>query len=212
MACPLVPHTYFCFWKMLLLLDNYDSFTYNLVHYLQELMGEDVAVFRNDEIRMDEVARYDRIVLSPGPGLPSESGILLPLIREYADTIPMLGVCLGHQAIAEAFGGRLRQLDGVLHGLVRKVQVTGDEIGLFAGVESPFDTGRYHSWVPDETSFPDELQVIAKDLDGCIMGLKHRRFPVYGLQFHPESVMTPCGKQLLANWLALTAPNAVSLS
>lgn len=196
---------------MLLLLDNYDSFTYNLVHYLQELMGEEVAVYRNDEIALEEVARFDRIVLSPGPGLPSESGILLPLIREYAERIPMLGVCLGHQAITEAFGGKLRQLDGVLHGLVRKVKVIGDEHGFFTGIESPFDTGRYHSWVPDEASFPAVLEVIANDDDGCIMALKHRRLPVYGVQFHPESVMTPCGKQLLANWLALTAPNAVSL-
>lgn len=202
---------YFCCWNMLLLLDNYDSFTYNLVHYLQELMGEEVAVFRNDEIPLEEVARFDRIVLSPGPGLPSESGILLPLVREYAGKIPMLGVCLGHQAITEAFGGKLRRLDGVLHGLVRKVKVTGDQHGFFAGIESPFDTGRYHSWVPDEASFPDELEVIARDDDGCIMALKHRILPVYGVQFHPESVMTPCGKQLLANWLALTAPNAVSL-
>lgn len=197
---------------MLLLIDNYDSFTYNLVHYLQELMGEEVAVCRNDEIGLQEVARFDRIVLSPGPGLPAESGALLPLIRMYADKIPILGVCLGHQAITESFGGQLRRLDGVLHGLVRRVHVTADECGLFSGIESPFETGRYHSWVPDEASFPDVLQVIARDDDGCIMALRHRELPVYGVQFHPESVMTPCGKKLLSNWLALTAPKTVSLA
>jgi anthranilate synthase component 2 len=197
---------------MLLLLDNYDSFTYNLVHYLQELMGEEVAVHRNDQIPLEEVARFDRVVLSPGPGLPAESGIMMPLIRLYAGKIPMLGVCLGHQAITEAFGGGLRRLDGVLHGLVRQVHVTADEHELFEGIESPFDTGRYHSWVPDEATFPEVLQVIARDDDGCIMALKHRELPVYGVQFHPESVMTPCGKQMLANWLALTAPKTVSLT
>lgn len=190
---------------MVLLLDNYDSFTYNLLQYLEMVLGQQVAVYRNDSITIDEACRYDRIVLSPGPGIPSEAGILVPLIRAAAGRVPMLGVCLGHQAIAEAFGGKLRQLGQVMHGLVRPVHITDSEEPLFGGVESPFDTGRYHSWVPDEATFPVDLKAIARDDSGAIMALRHHEFPVYGVQFHPESVMTPCGLQLIRNWVAITA-------
>jgi len=187
------------------LLDNYDSFTYNLLQYLEMVLGQQVAVYRNDSITIEEACRYDRIVLSPGPGIPAEAGILVPLIRAAAGRVPMLGVCLGHQAIAEAFGGKLRQLGQVMHGLARPVHVSDRAEPLFEGVESPFDTGRYHSWVPDEATFPVDLKAIARDDSGAIMALKHREFPVYGVQFHPESVMTPCGLQLIRNWVAITA-------
>jgi anthranilate synthase component 2 len=190
---------------MVLLLDNYDSFTYNLLQYLEMVLGQQVAVYRNDSITIEEACRYDRIVLSPGPGIPSEAGILVPLIRAAAGRVPMLGVCLGHQAIAEAFGGKLRQLGQVMHGLARPVHVSDPAEPLFEGVESPFDTGRYHSWVPDEATFPVDLKAIARDDSGAIMALKHREFPVYGVQFHPESVMTPCGLQLIRNWVTITA-------
>ncbi|MBL7923551.1 MAG: aminodeoxychorismate/anthranilate synthase component II [Bacteroidia bacterium] len=196
---------------MLLLLDNYDSFTFNLAHYLDELPGAEVVVRRNDEISLEEAGGYDRIVLSPGPGLPEQAGILLPLIKKYAETKPMLGVCLGHQAMVLAFGGQLRPLDQVMHGVKRKVIPADAVHPLFQGVTAPFDAGRYHSWVPDEKSFPAELEVLARGEDQSILMLKHRRFPLYGMQFHPESVMTPCGRQLLANWFALTGEKHVSL-
>lgn len=191
------------FEAMLLLLDNYDSFTWNLRHYLAEFTNEEVVVCRNDEISLEDVARFSRVVLSPGPGLPAEAGIMLSLIRTYAGKMPMLGVCLGHQAIAEAFGGKLRQLEQVLHGVARTVSVQQED-PLFEGIDCVFTTGRYHSWVPDETSFPKSLQVLAIGDDGSIMALKHVHYPVYGVQYHPESVMTPSGKQLIANWLRLT--------
>jgi anthranilate synthase/aminodeoxychorismate synthase-like glutamine amidotransferase len=190
---------------MLLLLDNYDSFTYNLYQYLLQVSGSEVVVYRNDAISVEDACRFDRIVLSPGPGLPSEAGILVPLIRAAAGKIPLLGVCLGHQAIAEAYGGKLRQLDRVLHGVVRSVKCSDSMEPLFKGIESPFDTGRYHSWVPDEQTFPADLKVIAHDENGAIMALRHQQHSVYGVQFHPESIMTPCGIQLLRNWAEITA-------
>lgn len=189
---------------MLLLLDNYDSFTWNLRQYLAEFTDEEVMVFRNDELSVEDVARFSRIVLSPGPGLPAESGILLPVIRTYAATKPILGVCLGHQAIAEAFGGRLRQLDQVLHGVVRNVKIIKQD-PLFDQIPETFPAGRYHSWVPDEDGFPATLKVLATGEEGSIMALRHEVLPVYGVQYHPESVMTPSGKQLISNWLRITA-------
>ncbi|MFN8154258.1 MAG: aminodeoxychorismate/anthranilate synthase component II [Bacteroidia bacterium] len=189
---------------MLLLLDNYDSFTWNLRQYLAECTGEEVVVYRNDELDVEDVANFSRIVLSPGPGLPAESGILLPVIRTYAATKPILGVCLGHQAITEAFGGKLRQLDQVLHGVVRKVRIVETD-PLFDGIPDEFPAGRYHSWVPDESSFPATLKVLATGEDGSIMALRHVELPVFGVQYHPESVMTPTGKQLIANWLRISA-------
>lgn len=190
---------------MLLLLDNYDSFTYNLYQYLMQVSGTEVVVYRNDAISVEDACRFNRIVLSPGPGFPSEAGILVPLIRAAAGRIPILGVCLGHQAIAEAFGGKLRQLDRVLHGVVRPVHSTDPAEPLFEGIDSPFDTGRYHSWVPDEQTFPSELKVIARDEGGAIMAMRHRQHSVYGVQFHPESIMTPCGLRLMRNWAEITA-------
>lgn len=195
---------YFIFDAMLLLLDNYDSFTWNLRQYLAELTAEEVQVLRNDELTVEEAGKYTRIVLSPGPGLPAEAGILLPLIQRYAATKPILGVCLGHQAITEAFGGKLRQLDQVLHGVVRTVHVCQQD-PVFDQIPDVFPTGRYHSWVPDKAGFPSVLRILAEDEDGSVMALRHESFPVYGVQYHPESVMTPTGKQLIANWLRISA-------
>ncbi len=186
---------------MILLLDNYDSFTYNLRQYIEEISGREIAVFRNDEISMEEAGRYDKIVLSPGPGLPEDAGIMLELIRQYYTSIPMLGICLGHQAIALAFGGKLRQMEQVLHGVSRKVYLNGNGEGLFRHLPSAIDTGRYHSWVPERESFPDDLMILGEDDLREIMILKHKFYPVYGMQFHPESILTPYGKQLIANWL-----------
>ena len=189
---------------MISLLDNYDSFTYNLQQYLAELTMEEVAVFRNDEISLEDVARYDRIVLSPGPGLPEAAGILMPLIKMYAPFKPILGVCLGHQAISVAFGGELKQLKQVLHGIPREVIVTKLEHPLFYSIPAHFIAGRYHSWVPDEKKFSAELEILAVDEDQNVMILKHKLFSVYGMQFHPESILTPFGKVLIENWLDLT--------
>lgn len=187
----------------ILIVDNYDSFTFNLVHYLEEIQGVEVFVFRNNEITVEEAANYDAIVISPGPGLPSEAGITLALIRKYAGKTPILGVCLGHQAIAEAFGGSLRQLQEVIHGLERKCIVLKSDDPIFENIPNEFIAGRYHSWVPDEKSFPLELDILAIDENNCIMMLKHKVYPIYGMQFHPESIMTPEGKRLLRNWVGM---------
>jgi anthranilate synthase/aminodeoxychorismate synthase-like glutamine amidotransferase len=193
---------------MLLLVDNYDSFTYNLAQYLGEL-GEDVRVVRNDAISVDEVGRLgpSRIVISPGPCTPNEAGISLDLIRAWAGKIPILGVCLGHQAIGQAFGGRIVSAPSIMHGKTSKI--FHDEKGLYAGVPNPFEATRYHSLVIEPASLPDALEVTAKTWDDVIMGVRHRRFagtpvPVEGVQFHPESIMTPDGKKLLANFLRMT--------
>ncbi len=188
----------------ILIVDNYDSFTFNLVHYLEEIPGVEVFVFRNNEITVEDAGKYDAIVISPGPGLPSEAGITLTLIRKYAGQIPILGVCLGHQAIAEAFGGKLRQLQEVIHGLERKCIVLKSDDPIFENIPTEFIAGRYHSWVPDEKTFPSTLEVLAVDENNCIMVLKHKHHSVYGMQFHPESIMTPEGKRLLRNWVKET--------
>lgn len=183
-----------------LLFDNYDSFTYNLLHILKEL-GATVDVRRNDKIRLEEVREYDKILLSPGPGIPEEAGILLPLIKEYAPTKSILGVCLGEQAIGQAFGARLINLKDVYHGIASPIQVTVPD-PLFTGMGETFTAGRYHSWVVDSTDLPSCLEVIAKDTEGGqIMGLRHKTYDVKGIQFHPESVLTPNGKQIISNWL-----------
>lgn len=183
-----------------LLFDNYDSFTYNLLHILKEL-GATVDVRRNDKIRLEEVREYDKILLSPGPGIPEEAGILLPLIKEYAPTKSILGVCLGEQAIGQAFGARLINLKDVYHGIASPIQVTVPD-PLFTGMGETFTAGRYHSWVVDPTDLPSCLEVIAKDAEGGqIMGLRHKTYDVKGIQFHPESVLTPNGKQIISNWL-----------
>lgn len=183
-----------------LLFDNYDSFTYNLLHILNEL-GATVEVRRNDQIRLEEVRQYDKILLSPGPGIPEEAGILLPLIKEYAPTKSILGVCLGEQAIGQAFGARLINLKEVYHGIASPIQVTVPD-PLFTGMGKTFTAGRYHSWVVDPEDFPSCLEVIAQDAEGGqIMGLRHKTYDVKGIQFHPESVLTPQGNQIIRNWL-----------
>ncbi len=184
----------------ILLLDNYDSFTYNLYHALRALGCRSVDVVRNDRIALPDVARYDRILLSPGPGIPEEAGILLPLIRRYAPEKDILGVCLGEQAIGEAFGARLENLPDVMHGVQTPIRVVRPDL-LFRGLDSPFPAGRYHSWVVSREGLPAELEVTAEDEAGQIMALRHRTYRVRGIQFHPESVLTPQGVQLLRNWL-----------
>jgi len=186
----------------ILVFDNYDSFTYNLVHLVEKLLGQKVDVVRNDAIPLEKVKDYDKIILSPGPGIPVEAGLLLPLIKEYAASKSILGVCLGHQAIGEAFGGKLVNLANVYHGVATPVKVL-KRSGVFEGMDEVLDVGRYHSWVVSDEGFPAELEVTARDDNDYIMGLRHRRLDVQGVQFHPESVLTPAGEQLMKNWLEL---------
>lgn len=194
----------------ILVFDNYDSFTYNLVHLVNKIVTDKVDVFRNDEIPLEKVAAYDKIILSPGPGIPSEAGLLLPLIKEYAATKSILGVCLGHQAIGEAFGGKLVNLSTVYHGVATPVKVVKREESnvknnsrqnLFNDLPDEFSVGRYHSWIVSEENFPEELEITAKDDNGYIMALQHKTYDVQGVQFHPESVLTPDGEMILRNWL-----------
>ncbi len=185
----------------ILILDNYDSFTYNLVQYIEEETGQDVAVFRNDEISLDDVAEYDLIVLSPGPGIPQEAGIMPDLIKRYATEKAILGVCLGHQAIGAAFGASLINLEEVHHGVETEMTRTRKDDVLFAGVPEKFNAGRYHSWVIDPATMPEELEVTATGEYGGIMALQHRTFPIFGVQFHPESIMTEHGRLIIRNVL-----------
>jgi len=189
----------------ILVFDNYDSFTYNLVHLVEKITHVKVDVYRNDKIAMEKVNEYDKIILSPGPGIPEEAGLLLPLIKEYASRKSILGVCLGHQAIGQAFGGKLENLSSVFHGVATKIDVGSQESGvrspLFEGLPDELEVGRYHSWVVSEENFPDELEITARDESGMIMGLQHKKFDVQGVQFHPESVLTPKGEDILRNWL-----------
>ena len=184
--------------KKILVIDNYDSFTYNLVHYLEDLDCE-VVVKRNDQLTLDEVDAFDKIVLSPGPGIPNEAGLLKEIIAEYAPTKSIFGVCLGQQAIAEVFGGSLINLDEVYHGIATKIKVVKDDI-LFDGMSKEIEVGRYHSWVVDP-NMPEVLEVTSVDENGQIMSLRHKNYDVCAVQFHPESVLTPQGKQILKNWL-----------
>lgn len=184
----------------ILILDNYDSFTYNLFQLTRELGYRDIEVHRNDKITLDDVASFDKIILSPGPGIPAEAGILLPLVACHASEKSILGVCLGHQAIAEAFGARLVNLQDVYHGVATPVRVIAPH-RLFAGLPSTFEAGRYHSWSVDRESLPEELQVTVVDDQGQIMALKHRSLDVHGLQFHPESILTPLGKEIMKRFL-----------
>ena len=203
------------------IIDNYDSFTYNLAHLVKEL-GADVTVFRNDQFQLPELERFDKIILSPGPGIPSEAGLLMDVIRKYAGRKPMLGVCLGHQAIGEAFGAKLTNLSEMLplhlhmvlmqfgakltnlsevyHGVATPCTQFGNDV-IFDGLDKRIEIGRYHSWVVDRSGFPDCLDVTAVSDDGCIMGLKHKSYDIHGIQFHPESVLTPDGKKMVRNWL-----------
>ncbi len=184
----------------ILVLDNYDSFTYNLVYILRELHDR-VEVFRNDKITLEAVADYDKILLSPGPGIPSEAGIMQELIREYAPTKSILGICLGHQGIGEAFGGTLENMTDVLHGIGDLNLVVDSNERLFKGLPPEFTVGRYHSWTVVPESIPDTMTITATDEQGRVMGLTHRKYDVRGLQFHPESVLTEYGKEMMQNWL-----------
>ncbi|HLI11380.1 MAG TPA: aminodeoxychorismate/anthranilate synthase component II [Alphaproteobacteria bacterium] len=194
---------------MFLFIDNYDSFTYNLVHYLGEL-GAEVAVWRNDALTVEAAlaARPEGIILSPGPCDPDRAGICVPLVRAAAGRLPILGVCLGHQAIGQAFGGRIARGPAPMHGKVSSIRHRGDDI--FRGLANPFRATRYHSLVVARDGLPDCLEVTAETDDGVIMGLRHRQFPVYGVQFHPESIETSEGHRLLANFLRLAKPGALA--
>ena len=191
----------------ILIFDNYDSFTYNLVHMVERITNEKTDVYRNDKISLESISEYDKIILSPGPGLPCESGLLLPLIKKFAPSKSILGVCLGQQAIAEVFGGKLINLKNVYHGVATKVMVdehrTKMQNDVFKDLPSELDAGRYHSWVVDNEDFPDDLEITARDENGLIMGLRHKAFDVQGVQFHPESVLTPDGEKMMRNWLGI---------
>ena len=181
------------------IIDNYDSFTYNLAHLVKEL-GAEVDVLRNDKFELEELEKYDNIILSPGPGIPEEAGLLLEVIRTYAGRKPILGVCLGEQAIGQAFGGKLTNLSEVFHGIQTNVKIKNKDY-IFSGLPTEIPVGRYHSWVVDTEGFPEELVITAISSEGQIMALKHREYDVHGIQFHPESVLTPDGKQIVGNWL-----------
>lgn len=185
----------------ILIFDNYDSFTYNLVHLVKELGYTDIDVFRNDKIQLEDVAAYDKIILSPGPGIPSEAGLLIPLIKKYAPTKSILGVCLGHQAIGEAFGAGLINLEDVYHGIASEAQITGYDY-IFDGIDHPLEVGRYHSWIVDNNGLPNCFEITAVDKSGQIMAMKHKEYDAHGVQFHPESVLTPEGKIIVKNFLS----------
>ncbi len=185
----------------ILVLDNYDSFTYNLVHYIDTFKGCEVEVFRNDKIKIPDIEEYDKIILSPGPGLPDEAGILKDLIREYAGKKSIFGVCLGMQAIAEVFGGTLENLETVYHGVETKMFVKDNSEIVFKDIPEEFHAGRYHSWVVSPDNFPECLKITAVDEEGQIMALSHLKYDLKGVQFHPESVLTPHGKQMLRNFI-----------
>lgn len=183
-----------------LIFDNYDSFTYNLVHMVEYILQQKVDVFRNDQLPMEEVKVYDKIILSPGPGIPSEAGKLLELLSTYKTSKSILGVCLGHQAIGEAFGGTLTNLTNVYHGIATPVDILHSN-GIFEGLPNKINVGRYHSWVVNKEGLPEELEVTARDESGMIMAMQHKTFDVTGVQFHPESVLTPDGEKMMRNWL-----------
>lgn len=189
----------------ILVFDNYDSFTYNLVHLVEKIMHTKVEVYRNDQIPLEKVKEYDKIILSPGPGIPEEAGLLLPLIKEYASSKSILGVCLGHQAIGEAFGGTLTNLSTVFHGVATDIEIKNQKSKiknyLFEGLPNKIEVGRYHSWIVSDKNFPDDLEVTARDANNYIMALQHKKYDVQGVQFHPESVLTPMGETILRNWL-----------
>ncbi|MGI8584426.1 MAG: anthranilate synthase component II [Chitinophagaceae bacterium] len=187
----------------ILIFDNYDSFTYNLVHLVEKILHQKVDVYRNDQIALENVKEYDKIILSPGPGIPDEAGMLLPLIKEYASTKSILGVCLGHQAIGEAFGGTLLNLSTVFHGVATDCQLSTNNYKLFKGLSQKITVGRYHSWIVSDNDFPEDLEITARDENNYIMALQHKTFDVQGVQFHPESILTPDGEKIMMNWLEL---------
>ncbi len=185
----------------ILVFDNYDSFTYNLVHAVEKLTHSRVDVYRNDQLAIENIAKYDKIILSPGPGIPKEAGLLLPLIEEYAPSKSILGVCLGHQAIGEAMGGVLENLSIVYHGVATGCDILRTDCRIFRGLGNYITVGRYHSWIVSDTNFPGDLEVTARDTNGFIMAMQHKIYDIQGVQFHPESVLTPEGEKILANWL-----------
>lgn len=187
--------------KNILLLDNYDSFTYNLVHMINEMVEPEISVFRNDEISIEEAGKFDCIILSPGPGIPDEAGILKELICTYAGKIPMFGVCLGLQAIVEVFGGKIENLEQVYHGVATPMIVTKRDAEIYQEIESTFSAGRYHSWVATKEKFPDCLTVTSEDEEGRIMSIEHKQYNIQAVQFHPESILTPEGDKMLFNFL-----------
>ena len=185
----------------IVIIDNYDSFTYNLSHLVKEL-GAEVTVYRNDQFELPQLKEFSKIILSPGPGIPSEAGLLLDVIHTYAGQKPILGVCLGHQAIGEAFGGKLENLSDVFHGVATPAHVISDD-PIFSGLPTDITVGRYHSWVVSKDGFPDCLEITAVSDEGQIMALRHKTMNIRGIQFHPESVLTPDGRKMLQNWLFL---------
>lgn len=185
----------------IVVIDNYDSFVYNLVQYIEKITGTCPDVFRNDETGLGEAGRYDKILISPGPGIPSEAGICLDLIREFSSEKSILGICLGHQAICEAFGGKLINLSSVYHGVAEPVKVRIPDEPLFRNIPQVFMAGRYHSWVVSRKHLPDCFRITCEDENGMIMGISHTEYDVRGLQFHPESVMTECGLEIIKNWI-----------
>ncbi|WP_439127608.1 anthranilate synthase component II [Polaribacter sp.] len=185
----------------ILILDNYDSFTYNLVHMVEKITGNFPAVFRNDEISIKDVAKYDIIMLSPGPGIPDEAGILKEVIKTYAGIKPIFGVCLGLQAITEVFGGKIINLDDVFHGVATEMRVTDSSAIIFKDVLETFMAARYHSWAATDEGFPEELKVTARDEDGLIQAIEHQVYPISAVQFHPESILTDVGEQLVRNFI-----------
>lgn len=184
-----------------LVFDNYDSFTYNLVQIIERVLNTKVDVVKNDGISLDDIDQYDKIVLSPGPGIPEEAGILLEVIRKYAPTKSILGVCLGQQAIAEAFGGSLINLSEIFHGVATSAELVKTDAKIFKTLSGGLEVGRYHSWVVSRDGFPDELEITAVDQDGMIMALQHKKYDVHGVQFHPESILTPDGEVIIKNFL-----------
>ena len=185
----------------ILVFDNYDSFTYNLVQMIEQISGEKVDVFRNDQITLEEIEKYDKIVLSPGPGIPSEAGILIELIKKYAPTKSILGVCLGQQAIAEAFGGSLINLTEIYHGVATNAQTIKKNAPLLKDLPENLEVGRYHSWAVNPEDFPEELEITSVDENGMIMSLQHKNYDVQAVQYHPESILTPHGKRIIKNFL-----------
>jgi len=187
----------------ILVFDNYDSFTYNLVQIIEKITGTSkcIDVFRNNEISLKQIDKYDKIIISPGPGIPSEAGILLEMIKKYASKKEIFGVCLGQQAIAEAFGGSLTNLSEIYHGVASKIYIINEDKKIFDGLPIEFDAGRYHSWVVSDENFPEELEITALDNKGMIMALKHKTYDVHAVQFHPESILTPLGKKIIENFI-----------
>lgn len=183
----------------LLIIDNYDSFTYNIVHAVKEL-GVNPTILRNDKINVDDIKDYDKIIISPGPGIPSEAGVMPEVLRRYAEVKPILGICLGHQAIGERFGAKLRNLSEVYHGIKTPINIVKEDY-LFDGLTSRFDVGRYHSWVIDSEAFPEELEITAVSDDNEIMAIRHQLYDIRGVQFHPESILTPDGIKIIENWV-----------